>query len=180
MASFERGGTQIGLIFTKVEGALAAEDRQLAWELSVAVASRLSLRGKIDDRGEDHFRGEVLAESFDELEAFLAEARALAGRYPVNAAANDHLGFFIAQTVELVVRPFYERWQAEYRYWWETNRSHGEPFIIQNNYPRLEEMLDDWIALRKFWREVLRELSAAYGFADLLGASIAASTQLWI
>lgn len=181
MAQFVTKSGSLELGFTPVEGELRDLDRQLAWELFVHLSTRISLRGTVDAEGEDRFRGEVLAESFGDIVLFLELLRDLATRYPAGRVEPgvNHLGAFMTQVSEVAFRPLLLRWKAEFDHWWRENKANGEPFAIQNNFPFLDEMLDDWIAVRRFSRAVLQELAASYGFFDLTAQLPAVRTQLW-
>jgi hypothetical protein len=173
------GSLELG--FQPVEGDLAQLDRQFGWELYTQISTRVALRGTVDSTGEDRFRGEILTESLEEVTAFLEVMRDLIARYPAGRVEADryHLGAFMIQMTEVVIRPLIQRWKIELDYWWHENRALGEPFSIQNNFPSLDELLDDWIAVRQFCRAVLRDLASAYGFSDVVTQLPAARAQVW-
>lgn len=175
------GSYERALGFRKVEGELGAVDRQLAWELASHITTRVAVRGKIDGQDEDTFRGEVLSEGFDELEDFATELRGLMVRYPVGQLEGhqEHLGAFIALALELVVRQFLEKWQSEYRSWWELNKEHGAPFVVQRNFIQIDELLRDWTTVRRFFRDTVDELVQAYGFVDVLSELSSALQSGW-
>ena len=154
------------LSFSKIAGPLAEQDRQCAWELYLYMSTTVAVRGQVDEHGEDHFRGEVLADGFSHLEAFHECARGIMARFPMGEASDypENLAFFTAEFLESVVRPMLLKWRAEYEFWWDENKSNGSPFVLQSNYPRLDEMLGDWIALRRFCRETMTALARAYEF----------------
>lgn len=181
MAQFVTKTGTLDFGFTRLDGELAEVDRQLAWEIFVHLSTRVSLRGSVDAQGEDRFRGEVLAESFEDIVSFLELLRRLAARYPAGRVEPgvNHLGAFMTQMSEVVIRPLLLRWKAEFDHWWSENKANGEPFAIQNNFPYLDDMLDDWIAVRRFARAALEEIAAAYGFFDLTAQLPAIRTQLW-
>lgn len=176
VGSFERE-----LVFRRVEGELGMIDRQLAWELASHVTTRVAVRGKVDAQGEDTFRGEVLSEGLDELESFASDLRDLMLRYPVGQleGQQDHLGAFIALALELVVRQFLEKWQSEYRSWWEINKEHGAPFVVQRNFAQIDMLLRDWATVRRFFRDTVDELVKTYGFVDVLSELSSALQSAW-
>ena len=62
-----------------------------------------------------------------------------------------------------VLRPFLEKWQADFRAWWEQQDRNGESwFDIQIKYPKYKDFLDDWTNLRKLMRKLEHRLSEEY------------------
>jgi hypothetical protein len=62
-----------------------------------------------------------------------------------------------------VLRPFLEKWQADYRSWWEMQDKSNRTWIdIQAEYPRNEELLSDWTNLRKLLRKLEHKLRDEY------------------
>jgi|GEM_PF-4876968 len=130
--------------------------------------------GKEDARGELVFTGERYDQSLDSLYAFFREARRLMRRYPVGriaaGGAQNHLGFFIAALLEVVIQPFLEQWQASYRHWWnrECERlPQASPFERQEGYPQLQKMLEDWRVVRRFCRSAAKELTEQFKLPDV-------------
>lgn len=186
MPVFSKGRFSINLGIVSIGGDLSEEDRQCAWELYCELASRVSLMGKEDERGELVFTGEIYDQSLDSVYAFFREARGLMRRYPVGRiAAGDkqHLGFFIAALIEVVLRPFLEKWQASYRYWWrcECQRlPQVSPFERQEGYPELQEMLADWQAVRRFCRSAAKELVEQFELPDVMALEPPELKQQWL
>lgn len=173
MAKFARGDEELSFGFSALAGDVSHEDRQCAWELYAHMITRVAVRGKVGERGEDTFKREVLADSLESLRRFYLDARAIMVRYPVGRAREqpqEHLGFFMARMLELVIDPFLEKWQPTFEYWWEENKTNGSPYDVQTNFPQLDEMLDDWIAVRRFGREAIEELAHTYAFVDVSAA----------
>lgn len=185
MPVFTKGQFNVNLGFVSFGGEIDEADRQCAWELYCELVSRVAVVGKIDSDGHHTFVGEVLVESLDSLYRFFTEARGIMRRYPVGRLAPDercgnHLGFFIAGTLEAVVRPFLEKWQARYRFWWEhESNSQQPPFQRQASFEQLGTMLEDWARLRSFCRAAAEELAAAYRLPSVLGLMPPALDQLW-
>lgn len=172
MPVFTKGSFSINLGFVSLGGELDDTDRQCAWELYCELVSRVALTGKINASGEDDFIGEVYAESLQSVYEFFKEARAIMRRYPVGSirgARTDHLGFFVASMLEVVLRPFLEKWQASYRHWWSRQDDKISPFESQRAYPYLREMLEDWSRVRMFNRALAKELVDTYSLTDLAG-----------
>lgn len=168
MPVFTKGSFSVNLGIVSFGGEVDETDRQCAWELYCEIVSRVAVVGKVDERGNDIFVGEVLVESLNSLYNFFKESRGLMRRYPVGKMssshrAENHLGFFIAGMLETVLRPFLEKWQASYRHWWDTQADENlSPFDRQAQFPGLVELQSDWQAVRRFCREAADELANNY------------------
>lgn len=187
MPVFHKGSFSINLGILSIGGELSDEDRQCAWELYCELVSRVALVGKEDKGGELVFTGEVYAESLDSLHAFVGVARALMRRYPVGRIAagdpQNHLGFFLAALLEVVIRPFLEKWQAIYRHWWERaseSQPDRTPFDRQSGFPDLQAMLADWRELRRFCRAAARELTQTFALPDAMAIEPPQLKQEWL
>jgi len=150
MPVLTRGNFTLNLGIACISTEISEEDRQCAWELYCELTSQVALMGKEDAHGELVFTGELYDQSLDSLYAFFRETRGLMRRYPVGrlaaGSAQNHLEFFIAALLEVVIRPFLEQWQAGYRHWWhrECERlPQASPFERQEGYPQLGKMLED-------------------------------------
>lgn len=138
---------------------MAAKNRQCAWELYVEMSTRVAVTGKPTDLDCSTFDGEILIESLSSLYAFFQEVRRMLKGLPVgsclgNWSAELHTAS-IAQEILNVIRPFMEKWQASFRYWWEqeTRRGCDDPpaerqkrFGNQHGY---EQMTEDWSIVRR-------------------------------
>ena len=187
MPVFQKGSFSINLGIISIGGELSEEDRQCAWELYCELVSRVALMGKENDHGELVFTGEVYSESLDSLHAFFREARALMRRYPVGRVATgdpqNHLGFFIAALLEVVIRPFLEKWQATYRHWWERackDQPERSPFERQEGFPECQTMLADWRGLRRFCRAAAKELTETFILPDVASLEPPQLKQQWL
>jgi hypothetical protein len=173
MPVFTKGSFNINLGIVSIGGEIDEADRQCAWELYCEIITRVGVIGKFDQDGKQTMTGEVLAESLDSLHRFFQEARGLMRRYPVGSlgagtSSEHHLGFFIAGLLETVIRPFLEKWQARYRYWWQHQSDHTlPPFRRQAAFPGLAEMQSDWFAVRHFCNDSAAELAARFGFPEV-------------
>ena len=177
MPVYIRSKYRITLGVEMVAGDLNAEDRQCAWELYCELVSRTALIGREDADGKQMLDGDVMIESLESLQEFVSEARALMRRYPVGALNADahphHLGFYIASLLEIVFRPFLDKWHCPYRYWWGRACA-GElgagkpPCSRQKDFPGYEQLQSDWRELHMFCRSVVRELIAVFGLPDVL------------
>lgn len=186
MPVFTKGTFSINLGLVSIGGTFDEEDRQCAWELYCELISRVALVGKENEHGELVFTGERYDQSLDSLHAFFREARALMRRYPVGkigGGQGDHLGFFIAALLEVVIRPFLEKWQVSYRHWWQQEcrrLPQASPFERQRSYPRLEEMLEDWRRVRRFCRDAAKELARQFKLPDAMAIEPPGSKQQWL
>lgn len=118
-----------------------------------------------------NFDGEVLVESLDSLYTFFKEARGIMRRFPVGKIEKtnkQHLGILINRMLTDVIRPFLEKWQAKYRYWWENESNPRKPPMErQLEFPSIDEFLADWTAIRELMREVEQVLVATYHLQDV-------------
>ena len=170
MALFRIGDAQVELTVQPVAGDAADDDRQAAWSLYVDMATRVSVRGRLDAQGQDTF-GEVLADGVASLKRFFDRTRELIRGYPVgraSAASDGHLGAFALRMLETVHGPFLDKWHTDVLHWWneDSDRSRS-PVLRQQAYPHLQRLLADWTAVRKLGREVVTELAERYGFGPL-------------
>ncbi|MCB1739800.1 MAG: hypothetical protein KDK91_05480 [Gammaproteobacteria bacterium] len=186
MPVFSKGSFSLNLGLVSVGGEIDESDRQCAWELYCELISRVAVVGKLDERGADSFEGEVLDQSLQSLYAFFQEARGLMRRYPVGrlrvgARREAHLGYFIAGLVEHVLRPFLEKWQASYRFWW-AQQSNAElaPFERQAEYARIDELQADWARLRQFCRDTSDALVQTFELPDVRGLAAPGMRVQWL
>jgi len=186
MPVFTKGSFNINLGIVSIGGEIDEADRQCAWELYCEIVSRVGVVGKLDQQGKQTFAGEVLVESLESVHQFFLEARALMRRYPVGQLGSGrsrehHLGFFIAGLLETVIRPFLEKWQAPYRYWWAHQSDQKlPPFSRQKAFPELEEMLSDWTAVRRFCGDSAAELATRFELPEVMKLMQPALQQAWI
>lgn len=185
MPVFSKGNFSVNLGFVSFGGDFDETDRQCAWELYCELITRVALVGKEDKEGQLVFTGEVLAESLESLHRFFLEARALMRRFPVGRLAPGrdphHLGFFIGGLLEVVVRPFLEKWQALYRHWWAHQSDASlSPLERQERFPGMKEMREDWNQLRRFCRDSAAELAKRYALPDIAALSPPRLRQTWL
>jgi hypothetical protein len=150
----------------KLGGKLSENDRQCAWELYTEIVTRVAVSGKRRDETSADFMGEVLAESLSSLHSFFQEARQIMKAFPVGKLKEknqNHLGILIHDLLADVLRPFLEKWQADYRAWWEQQK-HSEQswFDVQKKYPKYTELLKDWTHLRKLMRKIEHQIRDEY------------------
>jgi hypothetical protein len=150
----------------KLSGKLSEQDRQCAWQLYTEMVTRVAVTGKRRDETGSDFTGEVMAESLESLHSFFLEARQIMKSFPVGKIAEynqKHLGIFIHDLLTDVLRPFLEKWRADYRVWWEQQKdSHDSLFEIQKRYPRYAELLAEWTQLRLQMRFLEARICGAY------------------
>lgn len=171
MAVLTRGSFSLNLGLVKLEGELSDADRQCAWELYAELSTRLALTGKQGDEKCSDFSGEVYAESLGSVYAFFQEARRIMRAFPVGKLEHDfqdHLGVLINNVMIDVLRPFLEKWQADYRHWWE-HQSNPKlpPFERQQAYPKLKDLLKDWSDVRKLMRALQQRLVKVYKLVEV-------------
>lgn len=171
MPAITKGNFTLNLGVFAIQAEVADDDRQCAWELYTELCTRLSLVGKSGDADCIAFDGEVLVESLDSVHRFFQEARGIMRKFPVGRLKHNqdkHLGLLINELMNSVLRPFLERWQADFRHWWETEANPKlSPFERQKQYPRYNELLADWTNLRLLVRELLEVLRKAYQLTNV-------------
>ena len=91
--------------------------------------------------------------------------------FPVGRLERDvqnHLGVLINNVMVDVLRPFLEKWQADYRHWWEHHSNPKlPPFERQTQYPRREEFLRNWSDVRKLMRALQHKLVKRYRLVEV-------------
>lgn len=171
MAVLKKGSFSLNLGFVKLGGDLTDDDRQCAWELYTELSTRVAVTGKLGDPECTDFDGEVYAESFESLYRFFQEAREIMRKFPVGRleqGSQDHLGILISRVFADALRPFLEKWQADYRHWWEHEANpHLPPMDRQKEYPRVGALLADWAAVRWLLRELQRTLVDEYRLVNV-------------
>ena len=147
MPEIKEGDFSINFGVVRLGGKLSESDRQCAWKLYTEIVTRVAVSGKRRDHTSSDFSGEILVESLGSLHAFFSEARAIMKEFPVGKLKEKnqkHLGVLIHDLLADILRPFLEKWQADYRSWWEMQEKSSRTWIeIQAEYPRYEELLSD-------------------------------------
>ncbi len=166
MATITKGSFALNLGVVRLGGDLSDDDRQCAWELYTELVTRAAVVGKPDTEGAELFDGEIYIESLNSLYSFFQEARKIMRKFPVgrlSATSENHLGCLINRMMLDVMRPFLEKWQARYRHWWEHQSDKRQaPFVRQQEYPELQEFLDDWSDVRQIMRQLAETLKNEY------------------
>jgi hypothetical protein len=166
MPEISDGSFTINFGVVKLKGNLSEQDRQCAWKLYTEIVTRVAVSGKRRDGTCSDFSGEVIAESLSSLHAFFREARQIMKDFPVGKLKEknqSHLGILIHDLLTDVLRPFLEKWQADFRAWWEQqNHTEQSWFELQEKYPKHKEFLDNWIHLRKLMRKLENKLRDEY------------------
>lgn len=166
MPELKEGNFTIDFGVVKLGGKLSEQDRQCAWQLYTEIVTRVAVSGKRRDETSSDFSGEIIAESLASLHSFFQEARQIMKEFPVGKLKEknqDHLGILIHDLLADVLRPFLERWQADYRAWWEQqDRTGHSRFDIQKTYPKYSELLEDWTHLRKLMRKIEHQIRDEY------------------
>ena len=173
MPEIKKSSISLDFGFLKVQTEISEEDRQCAWELYAETVTRVSLIGKQDDPDCRDFSGEIFSESFDSMHKYFCEVRDIMRKYPVGRLAvtnKNHLGIAINELIVCILRPFLEKWQANYRYWWSQHSfelSKLSPIKLQELYPKHTEMTKDWCNLRLSMRALLNKLVDVYQLVDV-------------
>jgi len=173
MAVIKKGSFSLNLGIVQLGAELSDDDRQCAWELYTELSTRVAVTGKPGDVECTDFNGELYIESLSSLYKFFQEARTIMRKFPVGKIDEnnkDHLGIMINRMMEEVLRPFLEKWQVNYRHWWE-NESNPRlnPLKRQKEFPELELFLNDWSAVRWLMRKVQQELVNVYQLTSVGG-----------
>jgi len=171
MPTVSKGKFSLSIGVAKLEADLGEEDRQCAWELYTELSTRVAVTGKVSDPTCTDFTGELYYESLSSLYRFFQEARGIMRRFPVGRLPGfkeDHLGFIIAKMMAGTLRPFLEKWQVDYRHWWEScGDLKTPPLERQKAYPKIEEFLSDWASVRFLMRQLQDELVRVYGLVSI-------------
>src|SRR5207247_409951 len=102
---------------------------------------------------------------------FFKEARNIMRKFPVGRIKDfrqEHLGVLISRILSNVMRPFLEKWNGQYRAWCAKRpliKDH--PYEEQKCFPKHDEFLADWTALRLIMRQVERKLAEQYKLVPL-------------
>ncbi len=171
MPVLTKGSFTLDLKIIKLGAELTEEDRQCAWELYTEMSTRVAVTGKHRDSDCTNFVGELYIESLDSLFRFFQEARGIMKKFPVGKIGGnnqEHLGVMVNKVMTIVLRPFLEKWQVNYRHWWD-NQSNPRlsPIERQKEFPALESFLEDWSSLRWLMREFQKELVTVYALIDV-------------
>ena len=171
MAVLEKGNFTLNLGLIKLSGTLSDLDRQCAWELYTELSTRVAVTGKSIDLECKDFTGELYIESLQSLFKFFQESREIMKKFPVGKLEKtntSHLGVLIYRVLKDVLRPFLEKWQVEYRHWWE-NKSNPRlaPMERQLEFPRHKKFISDWASLRWLMRKTQKELVEVYKLTDI-------------
>lgn len=161
----KEGSFEIDFKLIKLGAKLAEDDRQCAWELYTEMVTRVAIVGKADDRSCSNFEGELLSESFDSMYKFFQESRNIMKKFPVGKLGKrkNHLGILIHEMMRQVLRPFLEKWQIDYRLWWESNKHKQiSPKDIQKSYPKYKQLIAEWQSLRLLMRGIEDEIATIY------------------
>lgn len=171
MPTLTKGSFSINLGLIKLSGDLSEEDRQCAWELYTELSTRVAVIGKSTDDTCEEFEGELYIESLDSLYSFFKESRGIMRKFPVGRIqgnSKNHLGALINGIMSGVLRPFLEKWQIEYRHWWECESNPRlQPLSRQQDFPKTKELLSDWTNLRLLMRGVQDKIVTTYKLVDV-------------
>jgi hypothetical protein len=166
MPELSEGSLTLDFGIVKLTGKLSELDRQCAWQLYTEIVTRVAVSGKRKDDTASDFSGEVLVESLSSLHVFFQEARTIMKTFPIGKLKEkqqSHLGALIHDLLADVLRPFLEKWQADLRSWWESQERSGKDwFELQKKYPHYDDILKDWMQIRKLMRKLEHKLRDEY------------------
>ena len=167
----DKGNFSLNLGFMQLGGELSEFDRQCAWELYTELSTRVAVSGKIN-RDVDDFSGEILIESLSSLYSFFQEARNIMKRFPVGKISMDdednHLGVLVNRILSDVLRPFLEKWQSNFRHWWEEESNpRVSPMERQASFPEYDDFIADWGSVRYLMRQVRDEIAKQYKLINI-------------
>jgi len=171
MPILSKGSFSLNLGIIQLGGELTEEDRQCAWELYTELVTRVAVTGKGSDDNCKNFDGELYIESLSSLYKFFQEARLIMRKFPVGKLTidiQDHLGVMISRVMSDVLRPFLEKWQVDYRHWWDYESDKDKPPLQrQLEYPKLTDFLEDWCSVRWLMRKLQKELVRIYKLVEV-------------
>ncbi len=171
MTTLNKGSFSLNLGIVQLSGDLSDDDRQCAWELYTELSTRVAITGKCSDTECTNYDGELYIESLTSLYKFFQEARNIMRQFPVGKIAGNnkqHLGIMISRVMDDVLRPFLEKWQVNFRHWWEyESNPRLNPIERQKEFPELKLFLADWTALRWLMRELQKELVKVYSLVEV-------------
>ena len=144
-------------------------ERQYAWELFTEIVTRVSVEGNHPDHFD--FDSEILYDSFTSLHNFLNEARKIMRQIPVESIdlyVDNNLGYWAYDLLKNVIRPFIEKWEVKYRFWWE-NKSNKllPPLERQKFYPEVRELILDWGCVRRDIQGMKEWIRDTHNFTNL-------------
>lgn len=124
-------------------------------------------------RPSGHEATKTYSESLESVYSFFQESRKIMRKFPVGRLEpnnQNHLGVLISRVMSDVLRPFLEKWQVNYRHWWE-NESNPRisPMERQKAFPELSAFLDDWCSVRTLMRALQGKLMETYKLMDVTG-----------
>ncbi|MEK6645989.1 MAG: hypothetical protein AABY84_04880 [Candidatus Firestonebacteria bacterium] len=173
MPELKKLNLTLNLGFLEIQAEISEEDRQCAWELYTEISTRLSVTGKSNDHKCENFKGEVFIESLDSVHNFFRECRSIMRKFPVGQlkkSKSNHLGIIINDLMVNVLRPFLEKWQSDYRHWWEYCGKKAKrlpPIKRQTKYPYCQRFLEDWKNMRVLIRKLQTKLVEVYKLVDV-------------
>jgi hypothetical protein len=165
MVVLTKGIFSLDLGLLKISGELTDEDRQCAWALYIELSTRVALTGKPTDYKCENFEGEVYIESLNSFYLFFQEAREILRSFPIGSITTKKNNYIlvVSNLMQNVLRPFLEKWQSDFNYWWEYYANNKvSPFERQREYPYLEDFLKDWSDVRFLLRKLREELISVY------------------
>jgi len=144
-SSFDLNSAEIGIGDTRMSFSPNRTDRQIAYAIWVELSTR-KIGLEIDP---EH---DVISEVYDSWYDFFGVTRSLIKEVPAHKLRSKGTRAIVRASVQVLnegLRPHLTRWQARYRRWYEsvTPEDAREPQIIQQEFPKYEELVADLLGI---------------------------------
>lgn len=160
IGSFDLDSAEIGIGDTKVSFSPNSTDRQIAYAIWVELSTR-KIGLEIDP---EH---DVISEVYDSWYSFFGVTRELIKAVPAHKLKSKGTRAIVRALVHVLnegLRPHLTHWQARYRRWYKSVEPDDtrEPQVIQKDYPKHQEQIDDLLRINAKlvrYRRVMYELA---------------------
>jgi hypothetical protein len=143
--SFDLDSAEIGIGDTRMSFSPNRTDRQIAYAIWVELSTR-KIGLEIDP---EH---DVISEVYDSWYDFFGVTRNLIKEVPAHKLRSKGTRAIVRASVQVLnegLRPHLTRWQARYRRWYDSidPGDSREPQVIQQEFPKYEELVADLLAI---------------------------------
>ena len=143
--SFDLDSAEIGIGDTRMSFSPNQTDRQIAYAIWVELSTR-KIGLEID------LEHDVISEVYDSWYDFFGVTRNLIKEVPAHKLRRKGTRAIVRASVQVLnegLRPHLTRWQARYRRWYDPIGSDDsrEPQVIQQEFPKYEELITDLLAI---------------------------------